>query len=170
MGPVSASTVIDAPREQVFETLSDLALRPAFCDHFLDDYRLASLPASGVGAAARFRVSPPAGKTWMDTVIAELDRPHQISERGHCGRSNRIPAFTSWELLEIARGQTTLRLTFFTDPSNPLDRAREHLGAARWYERKWSVALRRLKLQIEAGEPMVRVRVAGADRLSGSAA
>jgi uncharacterized protein YndB with AHSA1/START domain len=170
MGPISASTVIDAPREQLFETLCDLALRPAFCDHFLHDYRLASMPASGEGAAARFRVSPPAAKTWMDTVIAELDRPHLISEQGHCGRNNRIPAFTSWELVEVARGTTTVRLTFYTDPKHPLEKARERFGAARWYERKWSVALSRLKLQIEAGEPMSRVRVAGADRLSGGAA
>lgn len=168
MGPTSAETAIDVPREQVFETLADLAVRPAFCDHFLHDYHLARIPSTGQGASARFRVSRLLGRTWMDTVIAELQPPHRITERGRCGRSNRIPVFTVWELEEGASGVTTVRVTFGTAPAKPFDRARE-LGAGRWYRRKWSLALRRLKALLESGETLPRVEVAGGDRVPSAA-
>jgi hypothetical protein len=168
VGPVSVDTAIDASRERIAEAISDLAVRPAFCDHFLEDYHLARLPATGLGAAARFRVSPPLASTWMDTAVAELE-PHLIREHGRCGRSNRTPVFTAWELLEGAGGMTTVRLTFWTDPHNHADRARELLGAGRWYRRKWSRALLRLKDLLETGEPLPRVEVAGGDRVASGA-
>ena len=40
MGPISAEIEIDVARERVFATLADLALRPAFTDHFLSGFRL----------------------------------------------------------------------------------------------------------------------------------
>jgi hypothetical protein len=132
------------------------------------DFHLARLPTSGLGAAARFRVSPPGAKTWMDTSIAELE-PHLIRESGRCGRSNRTEVFTAWELREGAGGVTTVRLTFWTDPGTHADRARELLGAGRWYRRKWSHALRRLKDLLEADGALPRVEVAGGDRVASGA-
>ena len=169
MGPISAETVIDAPRERVFDALADLSLRPAFCDHFVEDFHLARIEASGQGAAARFRVSPPLGRTWMDTVITEAERPHLISERGSCGRSNRIPVFTAWELHEGASGVTTVQLTFWTEPKLRQDRLRGLAGAGRWYRRKWKLALRRLKQMIEEGAPVEHVGVGGGDRIPAAA-
>ncbi|MGZ5333172.1 MAG: SRPBCC family protein [Solirubrobacterales bacterium] len=169
MGPISAKTAIDAPRERVFDTLIDLSLRPAFCNHFVEQFHLARIPAKGQGAAARFRVSPPLGRTWMGTEITELEPPHLISERGRCGRSNRIPAFTAWELLEGASGVTTVQLTFWTAPANHRDRLRELVGAGRWYRRKWKLALRRLKQMVEEGGPVEHVGVGGADRIPAAA-
>jgi len=170
VGPISASTAIDAPRQRVFEAIADLALRPAFCDHFIEDYRLARIESRGEGAAARFRVAPPLGKTWMDSVIVELEPPHLIAEDGHCGRLNRTPVFTSWELLEGAGGETTVTVTFWTEPGHPLDRIREMLGTGRWYRRNWSAGLRRLKRLIEEDEPLPRVGVGGGARVPGAAA
>jgi uncharacterized protein YndB with AHSA1/START domain len=163
MGPVSANVAIDAPRERVFETISDLALRPSFCDHFMTDYRIARLSSSGVGASARFRVSPRGFHTWMETVINETERPHLITEHGRCGRLNRVPTFTAWELLEGPGAVTTVQLTFWTEPTVSLDRLREHLGAHRWYRRRWSTALRRLARALEGDEPLERLEVGGAD-------
>lgn len=168
MQPISVNASIDAPRERVVETISDLAVRPAFCDHFLHDFRLARLPASGLGAAARFRVSPPGATTWMDTAIAELE-PHLIREHGRSGRSNRSAVFTAWELLEGAGAVTEVRLAFWTEPGTHADRARELLGAGRWYRRRWSRALRRLKDLLEGDSPLPRVEVAGGDRVVSSA-
>ena len=164
MGPISASTAIDSPRERVLEAVSDLAVRPAFCDHFLRHYHLAGLPATGVGAAARFHVSPPGASTWMDTSITAIE-PSRVREHGRCGRSNRTPVFTDWELLEEAGALTTVRLTFWTDPGNHADRARERLGAGRWYRRRWSRALGRLKDLLESDQPLPRLEVAGGDRV-----
>jgi uncharacterized protein YndB with AHSA1/START domain len=40
MREVTVSVVISAPREEVFDFVSDLAARPAYTDHYLQDYRL----------------------------------------------------------------------------------------------------------------------------------
>ena len=98
MGPITVTTSIDAPRERIFDFISDLATRPSWIDHFASDYRLARIPASGRGAAARFRVDAPAGVKYMETVIAETDRPHEIAEHARGGRNDRVPIRLVWEL------------------------------------------------------------------------
>ena len=163
MLPLSVSTAIDAPRERAFAFIADLANRPAFTDHFIEEYRLERIPSAGVGAAARFRIEPPATRLWVETVIEELDPPYRIHERGRGGRIDRIPVFTVWELLAGAGSATQLSLTFWTEPSHPLDRLKERLGARRWYRRQWSRALRRLKEGLETGREIQPVGVAGED-------
>jgi uncharacterized protein YndB with AHSA1/START domain len=165
MLPVSVNTTIDVPRERVFSFLSDLADRPAFTEHFIEGYHLERIPSSGVGAAARFRVGPAIARIWMETVIEELEPPYLIKEHGRGGRLDRIPIFTGWELLAGPGSTTELTLTFWTEPSHPLDRLREWLGARRWYRRNWSRALRRLKQLLETDEPIATARVAGEDRV-----
>ena len=59
MREVSVSTVISAPREEVFDFVADLAARPTFTEHFMEDYRLARVQPVGVGAAARFKLDAP---------------------------------------------------------------------------------------------------------------
>lgn len=80
MGPISLTTTIDAPRERVFDLIVDLGRRPAWTDHFLSDYRLERIPPVGQGAAARFRIDAPGGITYMETVIAEAERPYRVVE------------------------------------------------------------------------------------------
>jgi uncharacterized protein YndB with AHSA1/START domain len=161
MDPTRAETTIDRPREAVFELIADLADRPAFCDHFMLDYRLERIPSRGVAAAARFRVEAPRFETWMETVVEELDPPYRIYERGSCGRWNRIPAFTVWELVEGDGETSGVSVSFWTEPEHPLDRLREKLGAERWYRRQWERALRRLREIAEEGRAPKRVAVAG---------
>jgi uncharacterized protein YndB with AHSA1/START domain len=163
--PISVHTTIDVPRERVFAFLCELANRPAFTDHFIDGYHLERVPSSGVGAAARFRVGPATARVWMETVIEELESPHLIKERGRAGRLDRIPVFTAWELLAGAGPTTELVLTFWTDPSHPLDRLKERLGAGPWYRRQWSRALRRLKQLLEEGVTIEPAQIAGDDRV-----
>lgn len=165
MGPVSATISIDAPREQVFAVLADLGRRPAFCDHFLEEYRLQRLESTGVGAAARFRADAPRFEIWMETVIERLEPPHRIVERGRGARADRMATGTAWELVESAAATTEVTVSFWTEPGNPFDRARERLGATGWYGRQWKRALRRLREQIEAGEPIERLQVAGGSRI-----
>jgi uncharacterized protein YndB with AHSA1/START domain len=164
VGPVSASRSIDAPRDRVFDLLGDLANRPAFTDHFMSDFRLERLESRGVGASARFRLD---SGMWVETVITEIARPHRILERGKGGRWDRIPIWTAWELVEgAAADRTELTLTFWTEPSHPLDRLRERLGAGRRYRRWWNAALRRLADLVEESRAVERVAVAGADRVA----
>jgi uncharacterized protein YndB with AHSA1/START domain len=162
VGPISLTISIDAPRERVFDFICDLGVRQSWIDHFASDFRLARISASGEGAAARFRVDAPAGVRYMETVIAEADRPFRIVEHGRGGRLDHIPIRTVWELEE---GQTTtVTLTFWTSPPSVFDRVRE-LGRSGWWKRRWSKALRRMQELIESGAAAPRTEVAGGDRL-----
>jgi hypothetical protein len=162
VGPISLTISIDAPRERVFDFICDLGIRESWIDHFASEFRLARIAAQGEGAAARFRVDAPAGVRYMETVIAEADRPFRVVEHGRGGRLDRMPIRTVWELEE---GPTTaVRLTFWTTPSSVFDRVRA-LGRTRWWRRRWSKALRRMQELIESGASAPRTEVAGADRL-----
>jgi uncharacterized protein YndB with AHSA1/START domain len=141
MGPISAEIEIDVPRERVFETIGDLALRPEFTDHFLSSFHLTRIESS----------EAPLRKVWMDTTVVELDAPFRIVERGQGGRVNRIPNHTVWELTAGPGSLTTVRLSHWTEPT-PLDRGLELLSAGSvWQERSWREALRRLRDGLESG-------------------
>ncbi len=165
MGPISAETEIDVPRERVFAALADLAVRPAFTDHFLSGFNLTRIESSGVGAGARFRVEAPLRKVWMDTTIVELEEPYRVVERGRGGRVNRIPNHTVWELIEGPGTLTSVRFSHWTEP-RPVDRGLELLSAgSAWQERSWRQALRRLRDGLESGSwDGERVAVAGGNR------
>ncbi len=166
MGPVSAEVEIDVPRPRIFAALSDLGLRPAFADHFLADFHLTRIESAGVGAGARFRFAVRPRPVWMDTTIVELEGPHRVREHGRGGRANRTLSTTVWELTEGPGSLTTVRVSYWTEPPNPLDRALELLsGASIAYERRWREALHRLRDLLEAGElGEGRVAVAGGNR------
>jgi uncharacterized protein YndB with AHSA1/START domain len=150
MGPVNAELAIDVPRRKAFDYLADLANRPSFIDHFVSDFRLLRTESTGVGAGARFRFYAPPQAIWMDSTIVELEPPLRISERGHGGRFNRIPSAIEWELSAGPGPLTTVRITYWTDPTHPLDRLKEVLGGASiWYGRDWAAALRRLRALLE---------------------
>ncbi|MEZ5077347.1 MAG: SRPBCC family protein [Solirubrobacterales bacterium] len=166
MGPISAEVEVDVPRERAFALLADLAARPSFADHFLTGYRLTRIDPVGIGAGARFRVEVPLRPVWMDTTIVELDGPHKIVERGSSGRSNRIATNTVWELTGGGGSRTTVRVVFWTEPANPLDRAVELLSGGSFFQRRgWEQALRRLRDQLESEAPVAaRLAVAGGNR------
>jgi uncharacterized protein YndB with AHSA1/START domain len=166
MGPISAETEIDVPRERVFALLADLAARPRFTDHFLGGFHLTRIESSGVGAGARFRVEAPLRSPWMDTTIVELDEPYRIVERGQGGRVNRIPNSTVWELKGGPGSLTAVRVAHWTAPTNPVDRAVEVLSAGSfWQERGWREAMKRLREGLESGAWQgERIAVAGGNR------
>jgi hypothetical protein len=166
MGPISAEAEIDVTRERAFALIGDLAARPSFTDHFLSGFHLTRLESTGVGAGARFRVEAPLRSIWMDTTIVEQDEPFQIVERGQGGRANRIRTNTVWELTEGPGSLTAVRVSHWTEPTNPLDRGLELLsGGSFWQERGWREALKRLRDQLESDAPGAeRIAVAGGNR------
>jgi uncharacterized protein YndB with AHSA1/START domain len=154
MGPVSAEVEIDAPRERVFAEIRDLARRPSFTDHFISEYRLTRIDSVGVGAGARFRFTTAPRRVWMDTTVVEVVELQRIVERGRGGRSGRIPSTTVWELRDGPGSLTTVRVSYWTEPSNHLDRLIDTLGgAAFWQKRAWRLALRRLRDILESDAP-----------------
>jgi uncharacterized protein YndB with AHSA1/START domain len=166
MGPVSAEIEVDVSRRRAFEALADLALRPAFTDHFTAGFHLTKIESFGVGAGARFRFVCGPREVWMDTAIVEAEEPHRILEHGRGGRGNRIPSTTLWELTEGPGSLTTVRVSYWTEPRNPVDRGLELLTASSIsYERGWRRALRRLRDQLESGGlDARRVAIAGGNR------
>jgi uncharacterized protein YndB with AHSA1/START domain len=164
MRPVSATTTIDVPREQVYVLLTDMSLRPSFTDHFMTDYRLTRVEPVGVGAAARFRVRE--APHWMDSVIDTAESPHLVREHGRGGRGNRVPTFTVWEIAEgPSPSSSEVTVTFWTEPATVLDHAREFTGSARRLRRDWKRAVKRLRDLAENGGDLQRVGVGGEDAI-----
>jgi len=167
MGPISTEIEIDVPREQAFAALADLSNRPSFTDHFLTGFHLLRIDPPGVGAGARFRAKGTLRSVWMDTTIVSLEEPFQIVEEGYGGRNNRIPTHTVWELTEAPGGLTKVRVSHWTEPGH-LDRGLELLSAgSHWQARGWREALRRLRDELESGQPAAeRVAIAGGNRFA----
>jgi polyketide cyclase/dehydrase/lipid transport protein len=162
MGPLFASIVIDAPRERIFELIADLSARPAFCDHFLREYRLERMEASGVGAAARFRLDAPRNNHWEESRIVELDRPRLVKEQGRGGHLNRVPTHWVWEILQDQGSSARVDVAYWTEPQRLFDRLRDFGSSRRWYRRQLSRALERLRDAAESEVSEVsRVAVGG---------
>jgi uncharacterized protein YndB with AHSA1/START domain len=161
--PVTVSTVISAPREQVFDYLQDIANHGEFTDHYLVDWHLTRIDSVGLGAGARFRVRAPGNRfNWADVTFAEVDRPYRIVEVGRTGKENRVRTLGVYELAPGASGSTRVRFTLQTIPATLSDRLVESLGARRWTRRKNKQAMRRLRTILEQGEGRGRrVTVAG---------
>ena len=162
MRQVTVSIVISAPREEIFDFVSDLAARPAFTDHFMRDYRLARANPVGLGAAARFQMKAPFAKEYAELEITELDRPRRIVEELAVGRRGRNRSLAVYDFSVDGPGVTRIELTTFSEPATLVDRVKE-LGAAGWLKRQTSKALNRLRMIFEeppAGE-LKRATIAG---------
>jgi uncharacterized protein YndB with AHSA1/START domain len=151
--PIAVSIVIDAPREQVFDYLEDIANHAEFTDHYLVDWRLTRENSLGLGAGARFRVKARGNRfAWGDVTFAEVQRPHRIVEVGRTGKENRVRTLGVYELTQGAAGTTRVSFTLQTEPATLADRLQEGLGARGWLKRKNTRALRRLRSIVERGE------------------
>jgi uncharacterized protein YndB with AHSA1/START domain len=151
--PLTVSTVVSAPREQVFDYLQDIANHAEFTDHFLVDWHLTRIDSVGRGAGARFRVKAPGNRfSWADVTFAEVERPHRIVEVGRTGKNNRVRTLGVYDLAAAASGTTRVRLTLQTTPATLSDRLLERFGARGWMRRKNERALRRLRSILERGE------------------
>ena len=157
------STVISAPREQVFDYLADIANHSEFCDHYLVDWHLTRANSVGPGAGARFRVNVPGNRfSWAEVTFVEVERPRRIVEVGRTGKNNRIRTLGTYELAPGAGGTTRVSFTVQTIPATLSDRLLEGLGARGWMRRKSQRAMRRLRSIIERNEGRGgRVTVAG---------
>jgi len=144
MRQVTVSTHISASCEELFDFVGDLSRRPAFADHYLKDYRLASANHVGEGAAARFLLDAPIFGERGDLAITEYDRPRRIVERGRIGRVGRSPLVSTYDFAPEDGGRTRVELTTHSEPYSRRDRIRG-LGANRWLRRQSEKALERLR-------------------------
>lgn len=154
-------TVISAPRERIFDFVADLSRRPAYCDHYLKDYRLARANPVGKGAAARFLLDGPIFSERADLAIVEADRPRRIVEEGRVGIRGRSRLLAVYEFIPEG-GATRVELTTYSEPKTAIDRLRQR-GAHRWIRRQSKKALNRLREIFEepTGKEPARAAIAG---------
>ena len=161
--PVTVSVTIAKPREEVFEYLADIANHSEFMDHFLKEWRLYRVDSYGKGAGARFRMDAPLNRfSWGDLNFIDVRPPQRIVAVGRGGKFNRVKTYAEWTLSPAAGGGTKVELTAETEPAMPSDRIMEIFGNRRWFRRKASKGLRRLRAILEEGrERGARATVAG---------
>jgi uncharacterized protein YndB with AHSA1/START domain len=147
--PITVSTTIDLPREQVFEYLADISNHAEFTDHYRVNWRLTREDSYGTGAGARFRVKAPLNRfSWADVTFAEVQPPFKIVERGRGGKYNRIKMLGVYEVLQGPAGTTKVQYTIENQPVMPSDRLLG-LGRRGWNRRQAAKALRRLRTILE---------------------
>lgn len=152
MEPLTLSTTIAKPREEVFEYLADIANHPEFLDHFVEEWRLTRVDSYGRGAGARFRVNAPRRRfAWADVTFVEVEPPRRIVALGRGGKFNRMGTYMEW-ILEPAPGGTEVRVSFETEPTMLSDRLFDPLGPRGWFKRKLSKGVRRLRSILEENE------------------
>jgi uncharacterized protein YndB with AHSA1/START domain len=144
--PVTLTTYISAPREQVFDLVADISRRPSWTDHFQAEFHLTRTTRfDEKGAGARYRTDPPfARELYSDLAIAEIDRPRRIVEDGVQGRLNKSRVQLVWDFSPEGHSNTRVSLEMHTAPWNRLARLSE-IGAHGYYKRQWHTALERLR-------------------------
>ena len=162
MREVTVSAIISAPREAVFDLVCDLAARPSFTDHYMDDYRLARVQPVGVGAAARFKLDAPLANEYAELTITKADRPRQIVEEIRVGRRGRNRSVAVYDFTRESANVTRVELTTFSEPATVVDRFKQ-IGAAGWIRRKTRKSLERLRTIFEEPEraKLTRATIAG---------
>ena len=150
MQPVSVSTVVSRPVDEVFEYLVDIANHPEFCDHFLKDWHLTREDTVGRGAGARFRLDQKRNRfPWADVTFAEVEEPRRIVQVGRVGKYNRNRTVGVYELQPAAGDATRVTYTYETEPKLPSDRLYEGLVGKRFMARGLRKAMRRLRTILE---------------------
>jgi hypothetical protein len=138
MKPVTVTTTIDRPREDIYAVLEDLMNHEAFTDHFLTNF---TRTETGI------RVKGKGGGGWMDITPVE-STPDRIVEEGRSGRGGRRHTKGIYTL-EPKNGSTVVSFTNEIEPAGVGDRLAAPLIRA--YLRKQNArALERLKEQMEA--------------------
>jgi carbon monoxide dehydrogenase subunit G len=138
MKPVTVTTTIERPREEVYAVLDDLMNHEAFTDHYLTNFERTE---PGI------RVKGKGGGGWMEITPVE-STPDRIVEEGRSGRGGRRHTKGIYEL-KPQNGGTVVSFTNEIEPAGVGDRLAAPLIRA--YLRKQNGrALERLKEQLEA--------------------
>lgn len=167
MIPVTVNAFISAPREDLFDFITDYAVRPAWCDHFMGDYRLVTPDARGTGAGARYLLDAPGYKRYVESSIVAAERPRLIAEAVHGGRNLKSHGGFEWELTREGSGLTRIELTMTYEPGTPREAFKEKFGARGWTRRQLKTSLERLRVifEEERDRPLARASVAGYEPL-----
>jgi hypothetical protein len=137
MKPVTVTTTIDRPREDIHAVLDDPMNHEAFTDHFLTNFERTE---TGI------RVKGKGGGGWMEITPVE-STPDRIVEEGRSGRGGRRHTKGIYTL-EPRNGSTVVSFTNEIEPAGIGDRLAAPLIRS-YLRRQNGRALERLREQME---------------------
>jgi uncharacterized protein YndB with AHSA1/START domain len=150
MKPITVSTTIPMPREDVFSFLDVLGNHEPFVDHMLADWTVSG-PASGVGAKARMRAVAPGPTVWMDMEVVDSRPPERIVERAVSGKGKRQTRGT-YTLTDAPGGGTLVNFELAYEKMPAAERLMSPLLSA-YLRRGNQKAMDRLRERLAAAPP-----------------
>ncbi|HEV7481749.1 MAG TPA: SRPBCC family protein [Solirubrobacterales bacterium] len=148
MEPVTVSTTVSKPRQEVFEFLDVLANHEGFMDHLFTKWSFSG-PASGVGAKARARVNAPGSREMAEIEVVEAEASALLVERVVSAHGKRETRGT-YRLEEAPGGGTKISFELAWETVPRSERLFPPL-ARRFIRRANGKAMRRLAKQLERG-------------------
>src|SRR3954467_6871424 len=153
MKPITVTTSINSPIEEVYDHLDDLDNHEAFTNHFMSEWTPTSEQRTGVGAKVRFKVKMGGRHPWSEIEVLESERPHRNVEEGHGGPDGRRHTRGTYALKARADGGTDVAFTLeLLDPVTTGEKLQMALGGRAILKRLNAKAMTRLKDILEARE------------------
>lgn len=106
MKPVTVSTSVERPIEEVYEFLDLLANHAGFMDHMLVDWSFSG-PQRGVGAKAQARANTIGSQDWTDFEVVEAEPSERIVEEG-IGANGKRHTRGTYRLEQLPDGRTRI--------------------------------------------------------------
>jgi Polyketide cyclase / dehydrase and lipid transport len=148
MKPVTVSTEVSKPREEVFEYLDLLANHEVFMDHMFVNWSFSG-PATGVGAKGRARVSAPGSREFAEFEVVESERPERTVEQAVSSNGKRRTRGT-YRLDQLPEGGTRISFELAWEAVPRSERVFPPLSRA-FLRRALGKAMRRLAKQLDRG-------------------
>jgi Polyketide cyclase / dehydrase and lipid transport len=147
MKPISVSTTVQRPIEEVFDHLDVLANHLPFNDHYMADAQLSG-PPTGAGGRMRFRLLSPGRSEWLDLETVEAQRPTLLVERS-VGAGGKRRGRGTYRLQPAGPDATTVTFELVSEAMPVYERPLAPL-ARRWMSRQLERAMQRMTEQIES--------------------
>jgi uncharacterized protein YndB with AHSA1/START domain len=145
---VTAERTVEAPREQIFEFLSDLDRHWLLGGRFVRVVELDGPEGARNGGVVRLR-GPLGLSRKVRTRVLETEMPSRMTGSAEIGASTA--ATVSWALTPIGDGETHVVLRAEVVRAGRLDRVLLALGGLRWLERMFDSTLSTLAARFSRG-------------------
>jgi hypothetical protein len=148
MKPVTVSTTVARPLQEVYEFLDVLANHERFLDHMLTDWKFSG-PRRGVGAKAEARANTIGSQDWTDFEVVEAEAPTRIVEEG-VGNGGKRHTRGTYRLEELPDGGTRVYFELEWLEASKAERLIPPMSRA-FVRRVNAKAMRRIAKQLSAG-------------------
>ena len=149
--PSPRTSLIDRPREEVFDYLADIANHPEFSDHYLKDWRLTRVDSVGRGAGARFKLDAPLDRfAWGDMTFIEVERAAPDRRRRPRRQVQPQQDVDDLDARAVRAAAPRVEVTTESEPALPTDKFMEAVTRRRgWTKRNLRKALQPLQSILE---------------------